>query len=76
MKTHGIFKGWREGYRYGFIDAGDGNPEVFIHQDLVSNPQDLRPGARVAFNVEVGPKGRRAADLEVLPTGQSTVNKT
>jgi CspA family cold shock protein len=50
---------------YGFITAGDGGGDVFVHfGDLVPEGQRvLEPGDKVQFEVNETPKGRRALQV-------------
>jgi CspA family cold shock protein len=50
---------------YGFIAPNDGSDDVFVHHSEVPG-EDLRDGEEVQFNVEEGPKGLNATNVERL----------
>ncbi len=50
---------------YGFIAPNDGSEDVFVHHSEVPG-EDLRDGEEVQFNVEQGPKGLNATNVERL----------
>jgi CspA family cold shock protein len=50
---------------YGFIAPNDGSDDVFVHHSEVPG-EDLREGEQVQFNVEQGPKGLNATNVERL----------
>ena len=50
---------------YGFIAPNDGSDDVFVHHSEVPG-EDLRDGEEVQFNVEQGPKGLNATNVERL----------
>ncbi len=52
---------------YGFIDAADGNGDVFVHFGVIAdeNNRVLEPDQEVQFEVGETPYGRRA--LKVRP---------
>jgi len=50
---------------YGFIAPNDGSDDVFVHHSEVPG-EDLRDGEQVQFNVEQGPKGLNATNVERL----------
>jgi CspA family cold shock protein len=53
---------------YGFIERGDGEPDVFVHFSAIHGEgyKSLAEGQRVAFEVVQGDKGLQAADVTVL----------
>ena len=50
---------------FGFIKPNDGSEDVFVHHSEVPG-EDLRDGEEVQFNVEEGPKGLNATNVERL----------
>jgi len=50
---------------YGFIAPNGGSDDVFVHHSEVPG-EDLRDGEQVQFNVEQGPKGLNATNVERL----------
>jgi CspA family cold shock protein len=51
---------------YGFIAPDDGGEDVFVHaNDLRDNKHLFRPGIKVAFEVEDGDRGLKAADVRL-----------
>jgi cold shock protein len=56
---------------YGFVGAGDGGEDVFLHASVFDgDPSVLIPGARVTFEVMEGDRGRKA--FAVRLTGEET----
>ena len=52
---------------YGFVGAGDGGEDVFLHASVFDgDPSALIPGARVEFNVMEGDRGRKAFAVRLL----------
>ena len=53
---------------FGFITPDDGTTDVFVHQSAInpSGYRDLREGAKVSHDTEVGAKGPRATNVTVL----------
>ena len=55
---------------YGFIAPDDGGEDVFVHaNDLRDNKHLFRPGIKVAFEVEDGDRGLKAADVRLADHG-------
>lgn len=51
---------------YGFIAPDEGGEDVFVHaNDLRDNKHLFRPGIKVAFEVEDGDRGLKAADVRL-----------
>jgi cold shock protein len=52
---------------YGFVGAGDGGEDVFLHASVFDgDPGELVPGTRVEFNVMEGDRGRKAFAVRLL----------
>ena len=52
---------------YGFVGAGDGGEDVFLHASVFDgDPSQLVPGTRVEFNVMAGDRGRKAFAVRLL----------
>jgi CspA family cold shock protein len=51
---------------FGFIAPEDGSKDVFVHHSAIqgSGFKSLAEGQKVTFNVEQGPKGPAAANVE------------
>jgi len=53
---------------FGFITPDDGTKDVFVHQSAInsSGGRDLREGAKVSYEAEVGEKGPKATNVTTL----------
>ncbi|HEY6963231.1 MAG TPA: cold-shock protein [Gaiellaceae bacterium] len=53
---------------YGFIERGNGEPDVFVHFSAISGEgyKSLTEGQRVSFEVVQGDKGLQAANVSAL----------
>lgn len=58
MERIGTVKWFNEVKGYGFIERNDG-PDVYVHHSdiLMTGYRTLRPGSRVAFDLDEGPEG-------------------
>lgn len=56
---------------FGFVTAEDGDRDVFVHKSVLrrSGLNGLTAGQRVLVSVVIGPKGREARTVVVVPTG-------
>lgn len=65
MRSNGVIKSWNDERGFGFIELRPGGPEIFVH--INAFPRDAgRPQAsqRVSFEVELGPRGKRARNVK------------
>jgi len=62
----GTVKWFNESKGYGFIAPEDGGDDVFVHHTgiLGSGFKTLAEGQRVSFEVERGPKGLQASQVQ------------
>ena len=53
---------------YGFIERGNGEPDVFVHFSAIGGEgyKSLTEGQRVSFEVVQGDKGLQAANVQAL----------
>ena len=53
---------------FGFIKPDDADQDVFVHFSEIrtENVSTLAQGQRVSFNVEEGPKGLKATNVEII----------
>ena len=53
---------------FGFIDAGDGGSDVFVHYSAIEmlGFRTLVQGSTVSYRLENGPRGRHALEIHVL----------
>jgi cold shock protein len=52
---------------YGFVGAGDGGEDVFLHASVFDgDPSQLIPGTRVEFKVMEGDRGRKAFAVRLI----------
>ncbi len=59
---------WFNGSKgYGFISREDG-PDVFVHYSAIQSDgfKNLEEGQKVEFNVEQGPKGLQASNVNII----------
>lgn len=64
----GVVKWFNEQKGYGFIKMDNGE-EVFVHKSNLKNTgprRTLYENQRVSFEIEKGPKGNKAINVEVL----------
>ena len=52
---------------FGFIEQGDGQPDVFVHFSAIQGEgfRNLNEGDEVSFDVEQGAKGLQASNVVV-----------
>ncbi len=67
MVYEGKVKWFNESKGFGFIQL-EGNDDVFVHFSAIKGDgfKTLQEGATVRFEIENGPKGARAANVEVV----------
>ena len=64
--TTGTVKWFNESKGFGFIAPEDGSKDVFVHYSAIANSgfRTLTEGQIVTFNVENGPKGPQATNVQ------------
>lgn len=67
MKEQGTVKWFNAAKGYGFIQRESGD-DVFVHFSAIKGEgyRSLEEGARVSFEVQKGPKGLQATEVEKL----------
>ncbi len=65
--SNGTVKWFNEKKGFGFIERNDG-PDVFVHHTGINGTgyRSLTEGEQVSFDVEEGPKGPRAINVNVV----------
>ena len=66
MMTTGTVKWFNESKGFGFITPSDGGKDVFVHFSAITGEgfRTLAEGQQVTFNVENGPKGPQATNVQ------------
>jgi len=62
----GTVKWFNDAKGFGFITPSDGSKDVFVHHSAIqgSGFKSLTEGQQVSYNVEQGPKGPSAANVQ------------
>ena len=63
----GTVKWFNESKGFGFITPADGSKDVFVHYSAIASEgfRTLSEGQQVSYDVENGPKGPQASNVQV-----------
>lgn len=63
----GTVKWFNDSKGYGFIEQEDGT-DIFVHYSAIQNAgfKTLTEGQKVQFDVNTGPRGQQAANVQVV----------
>lgn len=69
----GKVKWFNETKGFGFITPDDGSEDVFVHFSKINTSgfKTLQEGQKVSFDVERGPKGKQAANINPEEMGST-----
>ncbi len=64
----GTVKWFNDAKGFGFIEPEDSGPDVFAHFSAIGMDgyRTLKQGARVSYELVIGPKGNLAQDIRAL----------
>ena len=62
----GTVKWFNNSKGFGFIEPSEGNDDVFVHHSVIQGDgfKTLSPGQNVTFDIENGPKGLTATNVQ------------
>ena len=61
MTFNGTVKRWLDDRHFGFISRDDGQSDVFVHINAISDGNPLKPGQLVEFEITEDDRGRPRA---------------
>ncbi len=64
----GIVKWFNDEKGFGFISPDEGGDDLFAHFSAIniSGFKSLKEGQKISFEIAQGPKGRQAANIQVV----------
>jgi len=72
MRFEGILTSWNDERGFGRIESTQGGEPIFVHVSAwPRGPRRPQQGQAVSFEVEVGPKGKRARNVQPLQLSQT-----
>lgn len=66
MRFEGTLKEWNDDRGFGFVQPAQGGADIFVHATAFARGRRPQVGDAVSFEVEAGPKGKRAKNVAPL----------
>lgn len=72
MRFEGTLTTWNDDRGFGYIESTQGGEPIFVHVSAWPRGKGRpQPNQRVSFEIAIGPKGKRARDVQIVPVRQA-----